>query len=163
MLDIIILIHNIRSSYNVGSILRTAEGFGVSKVIFSGYTPYPKLIKDDRLPHIANKLTKQIHKTALGAEFMINLEFQSSPDFHKLRQDNYRIVGLEQDSRSISLADYSINKKIALVIGEEVNGIEDEIRIQCDDIIEIAMYGKKESFNVRVATGIALYALTTAK
>ena len=77
-----------------------------------------------------------------------------------LKNQGYRIVGLEQDSRSIPLQDYVKTDKIALLLGEEVNGITDDMRNQCDDLIEIPMVGKKESFNVSVATGIALYALT---
>ena len=68
MRDIILIAHDIRSCHNVGSLLRTAEGLGVTKVWFTGYTPFPKMEHDDRLPHIAEKLTKQIQKTALGAE-----------------------------------------------------------------------------------------------
>ncbi len=68
MPEIIVIAHNIRSTHNVGAIFRTAEGFGIAKIILSGYTPYPTLPSDTRLPHISSKLTGQIHKTALGAE-----------------------------------------------------------------------------------------------
>jgi 23S rRNA (guanosine2251-2'-O)-methyltransferase len=157
--EIIIIAHNIRSTHNVGAIFRTAEGFGVKKIILSGYTPYPKLKIDTRLPHISEKLTSQIHKTALGAENLVPFEFFELPPLVNLKDAGYRIVGLEQADRSISLHDYKAPEKIALLIGEEVNGIEDALLDHCEDIIEIAMAGKKESFNVSVATGIALYAL----
>jgi len=160
MPDIIVIAHNIRSTHNIGSIFRTCEGFGVSKIIVSGYSPYPKLPEDDRLPHIYEKLTDQIHKAALGAENMVSFEHQDFPEIDKLRSDGYKIVGLEQDSRSILLDNYIPPEKIALLLGEEVSGISNDLRDKCDNLIEIPMSGKKESFNVSVAAGIALYALS---
>ena len=161
MPEIIVIAHNIRSTHNVGSIFRTAEGFGVTKIILSGYTPYPVFSGDTRLPHIAQKLTAQIHKTALGAEDIVPFEYQDNPDITVLRNQGYRIVGLEQDSRSVLLADYQTPERVVLLLGEEVHGITDDLRELCDDLIEIPMQGQKESFNVSVATGIALYALST--
>jgi 23S rRNA (guanosine2251-2'-O)-methyltransferase len=160
MPEIIVIAHNIRSTHNVGSIFRTSEGFGVTKVILSGYTPYPLIPGDTRLPHISRKLTDQIHKTALDAESIVPFEYQESPDIAALRAQGYRIVGLEQDTRSIMLPNYHPEQKIALLLGEEVKGITGDMRTTCDDLIEIPMVGKKESFNVSVATGIALYALS---
>lgn len=161
MSKIIVIAHNIRSTFNIGSIFRTCEGFGVSKIIISGYSPYPKLaLGDTRLPHISEKLTDQIHKTALGAENMVPFEYQTEPDLDSLKQAGYTIVGLEQDSRSIMLNVYKKPEKIALLLGEEVHGITNEMRDKCNDLIEIPMNGKKESFNVSVATGIALYQLS---
>lgn len=159
MPEIIVIAHNIRSTHNVGAIFRTSEGFGVSKIILSGYTPYPMLEKDSRLPHISTKLTAQIHKTALGAETIVAFEYQEEPDFKVLRDAGFRIVGLEQDKTSIMLPDYKTPEKTALLLGEEVEGLTDELRQQCDDLVEIPMEGQKESFNVSVATGIALYGL----
>lgn len=162
MRDIVVIAHNIRSTHNVGAIFRSAEGFGVSRIILSGYTPYPELATNDpRLPHISRKLTAQIHKTALGAEALVPFVYTEQPDFAALSTEGYRIAGLEQDDRSIMLADYAPPAKLALLLGEEVEGLTDELRAVCDDLIEIPMYGQKESFNVSVATGIALYALTT--
>jgi tRNA G18 (ribose-2'-O)-methylase SpoU len=160
MPEIIVIAHNIRSTHNIGSIFRTSEGFGVSKIIVSGYSPYPKLPSDSRLPHIEAKLTAQIHKTALGAETMVPFEYQEIPDLDSIKKQGYRVVGLEQDKRSVMLKDYVAPKKIALLLGEEVKGITNEMRDRCDDLIEIPMTGRKESFNVSVAAGIALYALT---
>lgn len=157
---IIVIAHNIRSTHNVGSIFRTCEGFGVTELILSGYTPYPSHDNDPRLPHIANKLTAQIHKTALGAESIVPFSYQPVPDIHSFKDQNYRIVGLEQDPRAIMLRDYHAPDNIVLLLGEEVDGIDSDLRTLCDDLIEIPMAGKKESFNVSVATGIALYALT---
>lgn len=159
MPEIILIAHNIRSTHNVGAFLRTCDGFGVSKLIFSGYTPYPTLEHDTRLPHFADKLTRQIHKTALGAETTVPFERYEEPPLDQLRAQGFRIVGLEQDERSIMLNEYKPPEKIALFLGNELDGIYPEFRTQCDDLIEIPMVGMKESFNVSVATGIALYGL----
>ena len=160
MPEIIILAHNIRSTHNVGSIFRTAEGFGVKKIIFSGYTAYPTVDNDPRLPHISEKLTQQIHKTALDAERFVPFEYVEVPPLASLKAAGYRLIGLEQTDCSVLLPDYKAPNRLVLMIGEEVNGIDQAFIDQCDDLIEIAMVGKKESFNVSVATGIALYALT---
>lgn len=161
MPEIIVIAHNIRSTHNVGAIFRSSEGFGVKKIILSGYTPYPKIPGDSRLPHISLKLTSQIHKTALGAEESVPFEYQENIDIQTLKNAGYRIVGLEQATRSTLLSSYTSPEKIALILGEEVHGIPDELLAQCEDIIEIPMVGKKESFNVSVAAGIALYELFT--
>jgi len=160
MPEIIVIAHNIRSTHNIGAIFRTSEGFGVSRIILTGYTPYPSLQADSRLPHIAEKLTKQIHKTALGAETMVPFEYRGEPDLESLKNQGYTIIGLEQSENSVMLPNYQPPAKIALLLGEEVEGITSDLIAQCDDIIEIPMVGKKESFNVSVATGIALYALS---
>ncbi len=159
MPEIIVIAHNIRSTHNVGSIFRTCEGFGVKLIILSGYTPYPKIVDDSRLPHISEKLTKQIHKSALDAESLVPFVYQEVPDLEALKTDGYRLIGLEQDDRSAMLQDYVAGDKIALLLGEEVEGLTPELRAACDDLIEIPMQGQKESFNVSVATGIALYGL----
>lgn len=135
----------------------------MSKIILSGYTPYPKLPNDSRLPHIANKLTGQIHKTALGAEEMVPFEYQEAPDFAALRSSGHRIIGLEQDERAAMLPNYKAPEKVALLLGEEVEGLTPDLRAVCDDLIEIPMHGQKESFNVSVATGIALYQLAVSQ
>ncbi len=167
MPDIVVIAHNIRSTHNVGAIFRTADGFGVTRIILSGYTPYPKLSsaannqqKETRLPHIAEKIHQQIHKTALDAEAIVPFEHREEPQLALLRADGYRIVALEQAPHSIPLNKYSGSEKIALLLGEEVEGIAPELLAECDDIIEIPMHGQKESFNVSVATGIALYQLS---
>lgn len=162
MPEIILIAHNIRSTHNVGSIFRTAEGFGVSKIILSGYTPYPRLPGDTRLPHITEKLTAQIHKTALGAETMVPFEYHTGIEhvIGQLKQSGIPILALEQAEKSVNLGDYSPPEEFALLLGEEVHGIDGAILDHCDVILEIPMHGQKESFNVSVATGIALYALT---
>lgn len=160
MTEVIILAHNIRSTHNVGAIFRTAEGFGISQIICSGYTPYPTTEADPRLPHISEKLTKQIHKTALGAETMVPFSYRQQPPLAELSAQGYTIVGLEQAPNATLLPHFTPSGKIALLIGEEVHGIEQSLINECDTLIEIPMRGQKESFNVSVATGIALYQIT---
>lgn len=161
MAEIIVIAHNIRSTHNIGSIFRSCDGFGVAKIIISGYTPYPTIDNDTRLPHFADKLTRQIHKTALGAETTVPFEYHSSPPIDTLKEAGFSIAGLEQDQRSVSLAHFTPPEKIALLLGNEIDGIYPELRDQCDTLLEIPMRGHKESFNVSVATGIALYQLTS--
>ncbi len=160
MPEIIVIAHNIRSTHNVGAIFRTAEGFGVKKIILSGYTPYPTIPADTRLPYIAQKLEQQIHKTALDAEKMVPFEYTEQPPLEELKSQGYRLVALEQSNDSIALQSYKAPNKLALLLGEEVEGVPEELLSLCEDILEIPMVGKKESFNVSVATGIALYALS---
>ena len=162
MSKITLLLHNIRSTHNVGAIFRTAEGLGVQQIILSGYTPYPKTTNDPRLPHIADKLTSQIHKTALGAEYMVSFKYYETLDeWLSLNNDTTKlpIVGLEQSDRSVMLPNFTPPEEFALLLGEEVHGIENQYLSSCDHLIEIPMHGQKESFNVSVATGIALYGL----
>ncbi len=160
MPKIVVILHNIRSIHNVGSIFRTSEGFGVEKIILSGYTPYPLVTGDKRLPHIANALSKKINKTALGAELLVPFEYFSTPPLSEYKDLGYKIVGLEQDDNSTDLSIYAPQEKIVLLLGEEVEGLSIDLKQQCDVLLEIPMSGQKESFNVSVATGIALYRLT---
>ncbi|MCU0667167.1 MAG: TrmH family RNA methyltransferase [Patescibacteria group bacterium] len=160
---IALLLHDIRSTHNVGSILRTAECLGVKDLYFSGYTPYPLLQNDIRLPHIASKLTKQIHKTALGAEAMINCyHFESLKNaVNQAKKDGYIfVVGLEQDKNSVKLNDFRQNDNILLILGNETEGIDDWTKNSADAIIEIPQLGNKESLNVSNAAAIAIYHLT---
>lgn len=160
MPDIIVIAHNIRSTHNIGSVFRTSEGFGVEMLILSGYTPYPKTENDARLPHIADKITGQIHKTALGAESLVPFVHYDTLNLACPELAGYRIVALEQAPGSINLRSYHRTEKIALLLGEEVHGIGPELLACVDDVIEIPMCGQKESFNVSVAAGIALYQLS---
>ena len=113
------------------------------------------------MPHIAQKIDSQIHKTALGAEKIVPAEI--SKDIFKtiqnLKSQGFEIFALEQSKKSIFLKDFVADKnaKIALLLGEEVEGIPKELLDLCDKTLEIPMFGQKESFNVSVATGIALY------
>lgn len=156
MPEITLALHNIRSTHNVGSIFRSAEGFGVKKIICSGYTPYPKVDNDSRLPHISEKLTSQIHKTALGAESMVPFEYYEDIT-PWLSQNKLPVVALEQSADAEYIKSYTVPKRFVLMLGEEVHGISSDLLAHCDSIVEIPMYGKKESFNVSVAAAIALY------
>lgn len=160
MPKITVLLHNIRSTHNVGSIFRTAEGFGVEKIVFSGYTPYPTYDGDRRLPHLAEKISKQIHKTALGATDNVPFEYHDDV-LTWLRSNTLPLVALEQAKSSVNLADFTTPEEFVLVLGEEVNGVPVELLERCESIVEIPMRGKKESFNVSVAAGIALFALSS--
>lgn len=155
-----VVLSNIRSCYNVGSILRTAEFFGVDRVCFVGVTPYPTLKSgDDRLPHIVEKLNKQIKKVSLGAEDNLELgHFDTLEEsVIKLKLEGLEIVGLEQDPAAVNLNDFEFNSKdIALILGEETKGLNFEELSAVDRIIEIPRIGKKESLNVSVAFGVAI-------
>ena len=167
--QIVVLLHNIRSVQNVGSILRTCECLGANQCYATGYTPNLQYATDGSntpiLPHVRAKLARELHRSALGAEERVSLDYSDSIDnlIKSLHDQNYRIVGLEQNERSISLPDYQPPQKIALLLGEEVHGLTDNLIGQCDDLIEIPMFGQKESYNVAIATGIALYQLTITK
>jgi tRNA G18 (ribose-2'-O)-methylase SpoU len=164
MPSLVIIAHNIRSTHNVGAILRTAEGFGVDRCFLTGYTPYPLLPNDTRLPHLSAKIDAAIAKTALGAETMVAVEHSDdlATVVAALKHEGYRIVALEQIPQSISLADYLPADKTALLLGEEVAGVSPESLQLCDEAVVIPMVGQKESFNVSVAAGIAMYALSTS-
>lgn len=159
-----VVLSNIRSCHNVGSVLRTAEFFGVEKVCFVGVTPYPTLkLGDDRLPHIAQKLDKQIKKVSLGSEDNLELEhFDTLKDLIvKLKSEGLEVVGLEQDPKSVNLDDFKFNSKLefkgaALVLGEETQGLSSEELSLVDRVVEISRIGKKESLNVSVAFGVAI-------
>ena len=159
MHQIILIAHNVRSTHNVGSLLRTAEGLGINKVYLTGYTPYPEIEDDARLPHIARKLTDQIHKTALDAESLVPWEHNENifNIIEKLRDEGYTISAVEQKEGSIELPEYTPPTKLVVIVGREVEGIELEVLEQCDTILEIPMFGQKESFNVVQAAAMVLY------
>lgn len=151
--------HNVRSSYNVGAMLRSADAFAVEKVFMTGYTPFPGSDNDKRLPHIAQKLSHRIHKSALGAEQSVS--WSHEPDILKLlsrlRAKNVLIAALEQTEIATSLPGFVPSGKIALIVGREVEGIESEVLAAADIHLQIPMLGKKESLNVASAAAIALY------
>lgn len=146
------VLDNIRSLYNVGSIFRTADAFGFKKVYLCGFTPAP----------IAGRQKNQIHKTALGAEEFIEWEKvgKISQLLIKLKKQGFYIIGLEIDKKAVDISKYKAkikNKKVVLVVGNEVKGISKLILKRCDKIIRIPMLGKKESLNVGVVFGIAAF------
>lgn len=143
----------------MGSLLRTADGLGVGKVYLSGYSPYPLAEDDERLPHLARKIDKQIVKTALGAEKSVT--WKHEPDINKLlaelRTQGFAIAALEQTPDSATLPDFEPPDKLAIIVGREVEGLETEVLEACDLALEIPMFGRKESFNVVQAAAMALY------
>lgn len=143
----------------MGSLLRTADGLGVAKVYLTGYTPYPRQKNDERLPHIAAKMHRQIQKTALGAEATAAWEHCQDIEgvIKTLQAADFTIAGLEQNRNSIDLTAWSPAPKVALIVGRETEGIEPEVLEACDTTLEIPMLGKKESFNVVQAAAMALY------
>ncbi len=149
------ILHNIRSLHNVGSIFRTADGAGVEKLYLCGITPSPLNRFKEVVPEIA--------KTALGAEKSVAWEKAADAllVIGQLKKDGYHIIALEQDTRSVPYyslrtTHYSLDK-LALIVGAEVDGLPAEILKKCDTIIEIPMHGTKESLNVSVAFGIAVF------
>ncbi|MBQ9017858.1 TrmH family RNA methyltransferase [Candidatus Saccharibacteria bacterium] len=165
-MKLIVVLHNIRSCYNVGAILRTCEGLGVSQVVLSGYTP--RVHDSKLLPHLREKLDKEIHKTALGAENM--LDIYASDDIilelQRMKEDGWQVVGLEnnimQDNLLLlndSKLGQKLSDKVVLILGEEVSGIDYSLYDIIDWFVEIPMCGQKESFNVSVAAGIAIYGI----
>jgi 23S rRNA (guanosine2251-2'-O)-methyltransferase len=157
-----LVIHDIRSAHNVGSMLRTAECFGIKTVYISGYSPYPHIQNDDRLPHTANKLHASIAKTSLGAEQNVNIIHKETIEevIAELESQKYRICALEQDPHAQPINAWRPTLPTAIIVGREVEGIDRSILDMADEIIEIPMRGLKESFNVSVAAGIALYQAT---
>lgn len=153
----IVVLDNIRSVHNVGSIFRTADGAGVEKIIICGVTPKPT----DRF----KKIRPDFEKTALGAEKNVKWEYreETSDTLSELKNNGWHIIALEQAKGSKKYSDMSLSKKAqkntTLVVGNEVNGISKSVLKYADDIIEIPMLGIKESLNVSVAFGIAIYGL----
>jgi tRNA G18 (ribose-2'-O)-methylase SpoU len=151
MRKLYLILHNIRSVHNVGSIFRTADAAGVTRIFLSGVTPAPT----DRFGRARHDLSK----VALGAEKTISWEQVASTEaaILNLKSDGVEIIALEQSPKSVDYKEIKPRSSFALILGEEVNGIPKKILDQCDDICEIPMQGSKESLNVSVATGIALF------
>ncbi len=149
--DIVLVLPNIRSCHNVGAMFRTADAFGISKLYLVGYTATPPKI--------------QIDKVSLGAETWMPWEKRDDllELVRELKVQEYTIVGLEKNEESIEIgvkaSVFPENASIALIVGNEVDGVEDEALALCDAIVHMPMLGKKESLNVSIAAGIAMYAL----
>ncbi len=141
----VIILENIRSLHNVGSVLRTADGSGWDKVYLCGYTGCPP--------------DRRIEKVSLGAEEFIEWEQRDSVTdvVKELKKEGFEVCALEQTSKAESLFDAKFTKDIALVVGNEVEGVEETTLKECDRHLEIPMHGEKASLNVSIATGIAMY------
>jgi tRNA G18 (ribose-2'-O)-methylase SpoU len=155
--EVVLIAHDIRSAHNVGAFLRTADGAGVTRVYLTGYTLAPSSKK-----YLLTAAEKQIKKTALGAEDTVLWEKRADifALLTELKQAGFGLYALEQDAGSIPYDAVFTDAKVALVVGNEVEGVPSEILARCDAILEIPMSGSKNSLNVSVATGIALYELT---
>lgn len=158
-MKIVPILHNIRSLHNVGAIIRTAEGLGVSEIWLSGYTPYPEISDDTRLPHVRARANNQIAKTALGAEKYITFKvFEETSSLLKaVKESKIHLIAIEQSKNSRTLSELKVNKPMGIIFGNETKGIEEELLQQCEEIFEIPMKGKKESFNVSATAAMVLY------
>lgn len=156
-----LVLADIRSTLNVGAILRTADATGVELVYACGYTPYPKIESDERPAHVADANHRAIAKTALGAEKTIRV--LHIPDtvtaLREARQSGFKIIVVEQAERSLNLYHYRPEEPLALVFGNEVTGVDQDVIDSADTILELPMIGQKESLNVSVTAGIVLYQL----
>jgi tRNA G18 (ribose-2'-O)-methylase SpoU len=152
MPEMSVLLHNVRSAHNVGSVFRTADAAGVSTLYLTGYTPVPA--------SNTTRAQKDIAKTALGAQMSVPWEHAGSPSriIARLREAGWRIVGVEQDARALDYRALPLAAKTLFIFGNEVRGLSKPLCDACDVLVEIPMRGKKESLNVSVAAGIVLFA-----
>lgn len=146
-----VILHNIRSNYNVGAIFRSADGAGVEKIYLSGHTPTPI----DRF----GRIVPEISKTALGAEKVVAWEVVTDilDLLTSLKQEGFMVVAVEQSRDSVSLYDFKAPEKVVYILGSETEGVDSEILKKSDTILELPMLGQKESLNVSVTAGIVLY------
>jgi len=149
----ILIMHDIRSVENVGAMFRTADAAGIDKIYLTGYTPAPL----DRF----GRKRGDIHKSALGAEEYVKWESKKSLSaiLRSLRREGFQTIAIEQDEKSIDYKKVKLKSKNAFIVGTEVTGIPKKVLEKCDIIAEIPMQGKKESLNVSVATGVALFGI----
>jgi len=142
---IAIVLDNVRSAHNVGSIFRTSDAFLIKKIILCGITPIPP--------------SNEIRKSALGATNSVEWvqEKETSIAINNLKKEGYYIVGVEQVEKATKIQEFQNNQPIALIFGHEVNGVSQEIINACDEIIEIPQYGTKHSLNISVCAGIVIW------
>lgn len=152
-MPLVVVLDNIRSMHNVGSVFRTADAFLVEKMILCGYTPKP--------PH------RDIHKTALGATDTVAWEYSDTTveAVELLKKAGYQIYAVEQAENSVLLHSFpaASNEKIAIVFGNEVAGVDEQVLPLCDGCIEIPQLGMKHSLNVSVAAGIVLWEMVRSR
>lgn len=162
MMNLVLVLDNIRSAHNVGSLLRTADGLGLKQIFACGLTPHPRQPNDPRLPHVIDGAQRKLAKTALGAE--LELEILYAPKtvelLQELKQRGYTVVGLEQIKDAVDIAHWNLtSQNLALVVGHETKGLSRGVVDALDEAVMIPMRGGKESFNVAVAGAIAMYSL----
>ncbi len=145
----VLVLDNVRSALNVGSAFRTADSFALEKIYLCGITAQP--------PH------REILKTAIGATDSVDWEyFENTIDaIADLRKNNFRIIAVEQAEKSTFLQDFKFEntEKLALIFGNEVNGVGDEAMTQIDDCIEVPQFGTKHSLNISVCVGVVVWEL----
>ena len=144
---IIIVLDNIRSLNNIGSVFRTADAFLIEAVYLCGITAQP--------PH------REIQKTALGATESVHWEYftTTTEAINQLKTKGYKIAAIEQAENSIMLNDFNPNEKLAVIFGNEVNGVEQEAINESDYVIEIPQQGTKHSLNISVSCGVVIWDL----
>ncbi|MBO9201103.1 MULTISPECIES: RNA methyltransferase [Niastella] len=152
-MPVVVVLDNIRSMHNVGSVFRTADAFLLRGIYLCGYTPQP--------PH------RDIHKTALGATETVEWKYAETTveAVQRLKEDGYQVFAIEQVQDSIPLHQFDMNQHspVAVVFGNEVSGVEQEVIKLCDGCIEIPQLGMKHSLNISVAAGIVLWELVRSK
>ena len=146
-----LILHNIRSVQNVGAIFRTADAVGISKIYLTGYTPTPK----DRF----GRVRKDIAKTALGAEKIVEWEYVKSVSslIKKLKKYKFKMIAVEQAKNAVDYKKLEIKFPVAFIFGNEVKGLSKSILGKSDKVVQIKMLGKKESLNVSVTVGVLLF------
>lgn len=148
-IPVVVILDNIRSMHNVGSIFRTADGFLIEGIYLCGFTPTP--------PH------RDIHKTALGATETVDWKYFSTTleAVDQLKEQGYSIIAVEQVEGSVLLDSYTVSQenRIALIFGNEVEGVSEDVLDLCDGALEIPQLGMKHSLNVSIAAGIVLWEL----
>lgn len=149
--QVFLILHNIRSAYNVGAIFRTADACGIYKLYLTGYTPAPM----DGF----GRTDSGIAKTAIGAEKTILWEKieNISGVLKKLKKDGVQLIAIEQEKNSVDYKKVKPKFPCAFILGEEVKGMTKSLLAKCDVVAEIPMRGEKESLNVSVAAGVALF------
>jgi tRNA G18 (ribose-2'-O)-methylase SpoU len=149
----ILILDNVRSAHNVGSLFRTADGAGVSELVLVGYTPAPQ----DRF----GRVQPEIEKTSLGASQMIpwvtKTDNEAIAYVNVLKQDGYVVVAVEQTHQAVSMYDFIVPNKVVYILGNEIEGVGEALLAEATVHVEIPMLGKKESLNVSVAGGIVLF------
>lgn len=149
-LPVVIVLDNIRSQHNIGSVFRTSDAFLMQAIYLCGITATP--------PH------REIHKTALGATDTVSWKYFETTRMavETLKSEGYKIIAIEQAEESINLEDYTIdnNEKTALIFGNEVDGVSEEIMQLADACIEIPQYGTKHSLNISVSAGIVIWEIS---
>ncbi len=148
--EVVVILDNVRSTHNVGSIFRTAEALGASTLYLCGTTPTPT----DRF----GRTRADIAKVALGAESILSWEYFESTlaCVKRVRTHRFQIVAVEQNPRAVTLPEFTLPERAAYILGDEVQGVAPDVLDSADVIVEIPQMGKKESLNVSVAAGIVL-------